>query len=108
MNEWRRDALYFHIPEGVKLVGDSGYDGQRDKVTTTMDAHAPDTKALFKRIKSQLESCNGRFKNFKVARESFRHGRDTLNKMKSHKKAFEACVVLVQYDIENGHSLFEV
>eukprot|EP00804_Cyclotella_cryptica_P020704 CCRYP_003513-RA/>CCRYP_003513-RA protein AED:0.19 eAED:0.19 QI:0/0/0/1/0/0/2/0/186 len=66
MNEWNRDALYFNIPDGVKLVGDSGYDGQRDKVTTTMDAHAPDTKALFKRIKSQLESCNGRFKTSKL------------------------------------------
>eukprot|EP00804_Cyclotella_cryptica_P014138 CCRYP_005575-RA/>CCRYP_005575-RA protein AED:0.15 eAED:0.15 QI:0/0/0/1/0/0/2/0/214 len=108
MNEWNRDALYFNIPDGVKLVGDSGYDGQRDKVTTTMDAHAPDTKALFKRIKSQLESCNGRFKNFKVIRESFRHGQGTDDKLKRHKYSFEACVVLVQYDIENGHPLFEV
>ena len=108
MNEWDRNALYFHIPDGVKLVGDSGYDGQRDKVTTTMDAHSSTTKALFKRIKSQLESCNGRFKNFKVVRESFRHGQSTDGKLKRHKHSFVACVVLVQYDIENGHPLFEV
>ena len=41
---WKRSALYFNIPAGVKLVGDSAYKGQADKVTTTKDAHDPETK----------------------------------------------------------------
>eukprot|EP00804_Cyclotella_cryptica_P023557 CCRYP_018917-RA/>CCRYP_018917-RA protein AED:0.26 eAED:0.27 QI:0/0/0/1/0/0/4/0/153 len=56
MNTWNRSSLYFNVPESVKLVGDSAYAGQPDKI----------------------------------------------------KVAFEAADVLVQYDIENGHSLFEV
>lgn len=90
------------------MVGDSGYEGQEDKVTTTKESHDPNTKALFKRLKSLLETRNGRLKNFKVVRESFRHGRGTDNKLGKIKIAFEACAVLVEYDIENGHSLFEV
>jgi hypothetical protein len=108
MNTWNRSSLYFNVPESVKLVGDSAYAGQPDKVTTTKDAHSPTTKRLFARMKSMLETCNGRLKNFKVVRESFRHGQGTNDKLKKIKVAFEAAAVLVQYDIENGHSLFEV
>lgn len=108
MNTWNRNSLYFNVPDGVKLVGDSAYAGQLDKVTTTQDAHKGSTKKLFARIKSLNETCNGRLKNFKVVRESFRHGIDAEDKLKKIKMAFEAAAVLVQYDIENGHSLFEV
>lgn len=108
MNTWNRSSLYFNVPDGVKLVGDSAYAGQLDKVTTTQDAHKGSTKKLFARIKSLNETCNGRLKNFKVVRESFRHGTDAEDKLKKIKMAFEAAAVLVQYDIENGHSLFEV
>lgn len=54
------------------------------------------------------ETCNGRFKNFKAARESFHYGTDANDKLKKIKMAFEAVAVLVEYDIENGHGLFEV
>lgn len=107
-NTWNKKSLYFNVPNNVKLVGDSAYEGQSDKVTTTKDAHSRETKRLFARMKSMLETCNGRFKNFKVVRESFRHGKDTDDKLKQIKVTFEAVAVLVQYDIENGHSLFEV
>jgi hypothetical protein len=107
-NEWNKNSLYFNVPDGVKLVGDSAYKGQTDKVTTTMDGHSAETKRLFARIKSMNETCNGRFKNFKVVRESFRHGSGTNDKLKKIKLAFEAAAVLVEYDIENGHPLFEV
>lgn len=105
---WKRSALYFHIPSGVKLVGDSAYSSQPDKVTTTKDAHDPKTKKLFARMKSMQETCFKRFKDFKVLRESFRHGTGTDNKLEKIKTSFEAVAVLVQYDIENGHPLFEV
>jgi hypothetical protein len=107
-NEWKRSSLYFNVPKGVQLVGYSTYQGQNDKVATTMDGHSAETKRLFARIKSMNKTCNGRLKNFKVVRESFRHGSDTNDKLKKIKLAFEAAAVLVQYDIENGHPLFEV
>lgn len=105
---WKKDSLYNNVPDGIKLVGDSAYAGQPDKVTRTMDAHQPKTKKLFARIKSMNETANGRIKSFKALRESFRHGTSTNDKLKKIKMAFEAAAVLVQYDIENGHPLMEV
>jgi hypothetical protein len=115
--KWNRQALYWNVPQGVKLVGDSGYSGQQDKVTTTKDAHSKETKQLFARIKSQVETANGRFKNFKILTTGFRHyagpagiedEQKTIAKLSKIKTAFEAVVVLVEYDIENGHPLFVV
>ena len=107
-NEWKRSALYFHIPNNVKLVGDSAYAGQPDKVTTTNDQHSRATKNFFARIKSLNETVFNRMKNFKILRESFRHGTGTLDKLKKHKMAAEAVAVLVEYDIEYEKPLFEV
>lgn len=106
---WHKSSLYNNAPSGVKFVGDSAYTGQPDKVTTTLDAHSKTTKTLFGRIKSLNETANGRLKNFKVVRDSFRHGKkDSDDKMAKIRLSFEAAAVLVEYDIENGHSLFEV
>ena len=60
--------------DNVKLVEDSAYAGQPDKVTTTKGAHNPASKRSFARMKSLIETCNGRLKNFKVVHESFCHG----------------------------------
>ena len=106
--KWKKSALYFHIPKTVRLVGDSAYQGQQDKVTTTKDAHKPATKKLFARMKSMQETCFKRFKDFKVLRDSFRHGKNTNDKLAKIKMSFEAVAVLLQYDFENGSRLFEV
>ena len=50
--EWKKSTLYFNLPKGLRLVGDSAYEGQPDKVSTTNDAHDPATKELFARMKS--------------------------------------------------------
>eukprot|EP00804_Cyclotella_cryptica_P002782 CCRYP_009332-RA/>CCRYP_009332-RA protein AED:0.29 eAED:0.29 QI:0/0/0/1/1/1/2/0/133 len=108
MHAWNRSALYFNVPVSVKRVGDLAKAGQPDKTTTTKDAHSPTNKRLFARMKSMLETCNGRLKNFKFVCEFFCHGQGTSNKPKKIKVAFESAAVLVQYDIENGHGIFEV
>lgn len=116
-DKWNKKALYWRKPKNVMLVGDSGYGGQQDVVTTTKDSHSAETKKLFARIKSQVESANGRFKNFKILTTGFRHyagppeleDEDKTNeKLRKIKTAFESVVVLVEYDIENGHPLFVV
>lgn len=108
MKKWKRSSLYFHIPKTARMVGDSAYEGQPDKVSTTKDAHKPETKELFARMKSMKETCFKRFKDFKVLRESFRHGKSTEDKLAKIKLSFEAVAVLLQYDFENGSRLFEV
>ena len=51
-----------------------------------------------------------RLKDFKVLRGPFRHGQGTKDKLEKINLCSEACLVLVQYDIENGngHPLFQV
>jgi len=92
-----------------KLIGDSAYEGQIDVVTTTKDAHKPATKKLFARMKSMQETCFKRLKDFKVLRESFHHGKKGTNdKLRAIQRAFVATAVLLQYDFDYGHRLFEV
>ena len=107
-DEWNEKSLYFNVPDGVMLVGDSAYDGQTDKARTTKDSHNSFTKKLFARIKSMNETANSRLKIFNVLRDSFCHGTSKEDKLKKIKWSFEASAVLVQYDIETGHPLFEV
>ena len=104
---WERSALYFHVPNNVKLVGDSAYGGQPDKVTITRDAHKPATKVLFARMKSMMETCFTRLKFFTCVIGPFRHGNSTTDKLNKVKLAFEAAAVLVQFDCKNGRPLFE-
>lgn len=64
-----------------------------------------DTRAIkgFKnRAKARHETFNTRLKNFKILDERFRHG------VTKHKAVFEACCVIVQYEMDNGHPLFDV
>ena len=107
-DNWKRSSLYFHVLRTPKLVGDSTYAGQLDKSTTTMDVHAPEAKNLFVRMKSTQETCFKRLKDFKVLRNSFRHGKNTADKLETIKVSFDAAAMLVQYVIENGHPLFQV
>ena len=112
--KWDKSSLYFQMTAlqeeyNLKLVGDSAYEGQADVVTTTKDAHKPATKKLFARMKSMQETCFKRLKDFKVLRESFRHGKKgTADKLEAIQRSFEATAVLLQYDFEDGHPLFEV
>ena len=108
MDSWKRSSLYFHLPNNVRLIGDSAYGGQPDKVSTTKDAHSPAAKKLFARMKSMQETCFKRFKDFEVLRESFRNRKGTEDKLGKIKMAFETTAVLVEYDLENGYRLFEV
>ena len=59
-------------------------------------------------MKSMQETCFKRLKDFKVLRNSFHHGKNTADKLEKIKMSFDAAAVLVQYDIENGHPLFQV
>ena len=107
-SKWKKTALYFNIPPNVRLVGDSAYVGQPDKVSTTKDAHSKQAKQLFGRMKSMQETVFKRLKDFKVLGETFRHGRGTQDKLEKLKMVFEATAVLMEYDIEYEGGLFEI
>jgi hypothetical protein len=99
--------LYFQIPEGKKLIGDSGYKGELSKISTTADAHSAEVKEFFARAKSRQETINTRLKSFNVLSCRFRHGKGVENKLRLHQTCFEAVCVLVQYDLAE-HGLMEM
>lgn len=105
---WDKNALYFQIPKGKKLIGDSGYEGEPDKVSTSIAEHEGEVKEFFARAKSRQETVNTRLKFFEVIGGRFRHGKGAKDKLKLHQMCFDAVSVLVQYDMENGHPLFEI
>ena len=104
---WDKSALYFKIPSGKRAVGDSGYKGV-PRVTVTRRKHSRGLKKFLTRAKQRQESFHTRLKSFHILRYRFRHGSSTESKMETHKMCVEAICVIVQYDLENGHPLFEV
>jgi hypothetical protein len=91
----------------VKLcLADRGYHSkQNDEACLFSLPNGFDSKALnnYKsRGRLRHETFNGRIKNFKCLSDTFRHG------FKKHKDVFEAVVVIVQYQMDNGSPIFEV
>lgn len=95
-------ALIFKIKDTQRVVGDSGYEGEPDKVGITRQGDSKEAKAFKARAKSRHESFNSRLKAFQILDLPFRHGFD------KHQTAFDSVCILCQYDIENGHGLMEM
>jgi hypothetical protein len=96
------NSLKSMIPDGKRAIGDSGYRGEPSKIALTRDGDSAAVKKFKARVKARHESFNSRLKSFNILDDAFRHGFD------NHQKAFESVCICVQYDIENGHGLFEV
>ena len=104
---WDKNALYFQVPEGKKVIGNSGYKGEPSKLSTSVDEHSDKVKEFFARSKSRQETINTRLKSFNVLSGRFRHGKGVENKLEAHQRVFEAVCVLVQYDLK-FHPLMEI
>ena len=85
---------------GQQAVADRAYSGPQVVVRNKFDT--PEVKSFKKRIRAHHETFNGRIKSFNILKERFRH------EVGQHKAVFEACCVIVQYDMETGHPLFRV
>jgi hypothetical protein len=96
-------SLKSKIPQGKRVVGDSGYIGEAPDITTVnRDKDSKEVRDFKNRVRARHESFNGRLKSFKILDERFRHGKP------KHQMVFEAICVLCQYDMENGHPLMEI
>lgn len=96
------------MPQGKKAVVDRGYRGTELGDQTLSYRNSLDTdavKAFKRRVRARHENFNARVKAFKIMDSAFRAKTDRMAK---HKAAFEAVCVLCQYDMENGHPLFDV
>ena len=106
-----KSALQKKIPKGKKSITDRGYrpnkkDKEKDPTVSYRNARDTDEVAAFKRrVRARHESFNARIEHFKVLKDPFRARKD---RFKKHQQCFEAVCVLVQYDMEHGHPLFDV
>jgi hypothetical protein len=108
-------ALQFKVPPGKRVVADSAYRSEVGIVATTKEKHPPEVKREFARIKSRQETFNSRIKSFRILSMPFRHNLDATDEdneenrsLGFHRQVFESVCVAVQYDMENGHPLFEI
>jgi hypothetical protein len=94
------NGLKSKIPAGKKVIADRIY---RDPVCSIRNPQdTPEVRKFKRRARARHETFNGRLKTFKVLAEKFRHGPEKC------KAVFEAVCVITQYELENGHPLFDV
>jgi DDE superfamily endonuclease len=90
------------IPAGKRAVGDKGYVGMSQVVTTRNRFDQPFVREFKSRARARQESINQRIKNFQILDIQFRHS------IAKHEHAFHAVCVVVQYQLENGSPLFSI
>lgn len=103
---FREDGLKEKMPAGKIAIADRGYQTSRqDEVNMMATPQMNDDPGLHKfmsRVRCRTETVMGRLKEFKILSETFRHDNE------KHEWAFKACVVIVQYQIDNGAFLYDV
>ncbi len=96
------DGFKEKIPGRTQVIGDRGYRGEPTKISTPNPHDSEVAGGYKRRARARHESFNQRIKIFKILDSKFRHD------IEKHKVAFEAVCVIVQYDMKNGHPLFEI
>ena len=90
-----RDGLEGMIPEGQLAIGDSGYSSS-DRTSVIQENDSPEVLDFKNRARARQENIYERMKRFAIIGTRFRYSVD------------KACLVLVQYDIDNGRPLNNV
>lgn len=86
----------------VKAIGDNGYPGHANVVSTFNAMDDDDVKIFKSRALLRQETFNGHLKNFRSLAVEFRHSEERF------KHVFEAIVVICQYKIETDVPLFDI
>jgi hypothetical protein len=103
-------GLKSQLQEGEYIFADQGYRGEPEKLRLRNPFDPEAVKEAKKRSLARQETFNARIKSFKVLTEPFnsKHIHDGVSYHDKHKAVVEAIVVLLQYEMENGHLLFAV
>jgi len=105
--EWNRDALYWKIPMGKKVVADGIYSGCPEKVMVKRFGHPAWVTEYLDRIQNRQETYHERLSNFNILSARFRHGKSSKEKMELHRMAVDCVAFLVHYDLKY-HPLMDV
>ena len=99
-------GLMSKIPDGYRAVGDEGYRGEPSKVSTRNQYNSKELNDFENRVRARHETANSRLKAFGILNQVFRSKGES--RMEKHKSVFEACCVIIQYEMDNGNKLFKV
>lgn len=96
-------GLLEKIPEGKVVVCDRVYrkSDHADKLALPNLGDSEDLQNFKARLRARHESLNGRLKDWRILFDIYRHPID------NHVHVLEAVAVLVQYQLDNGHPIFD-
>ena len=98
---FRTKGLKDKIPVGKRLIGDKGYKGEPDSISTQNDLDPREIAEFKERSQSRHETFNSRLKNFKCLSTRYRHN------LSFHKVCFEAICVILIIEMELESPLFD-
>jgi len=93
------DGLLSKIPEGKMCIMDEGYVGEACAGTKN-EFDTAEVKELKCRAKARQESVNQKLKSFGILNQTFRTTGEL--RLERHQAALEACLVIIQYELDNG------
>ena len=88
------------MPQGKKGIADSGYKHLNEHIAIHREGHSK----VMKHYINCVRACHENIYFFNILSESFCCSWENHDK---HKTFFEGSLVLVQYNMENGHPLME-
>lgn len=101
-----REGLKQKVAPNKLVIADRGYQTSQPEESAILsipdDMDCAELSNFKSRARLRHETFNGRLKFFNCLNETFRHAHD------KHKFVFEAVVVIVQYQMDNGAELFAV
>jgi hypothetical protein len=101
-------GLKSKLQKGHPAVTDEGYRGAPDYATTRNAYDSEEVKYFKGRAKARHETVNSRLKAFGILNQPFRTNGGKNGRLERHKAAFEACLVIIQYELDNGSKLMRV
>lgn len=99
---YRTGGLKQLMKPGKRGIGDSAFSGEPNSISISHNEDSAEVRKYKGMVKARHETFNSRIKSFDILASIFRHD------IALHQACFEAVCVLVQYDMENGHPLFDV
>ena len=96
-----RNYLHKILPKGEYYIADGGYKG--DHVPSVLYEDVPEEeKRRFKKIRARHENVNGRFKEWRILSDAFRHEEE------KHGLVFHAVAVLTQLEMETVRPIWRI
>ena len=95
-------GLKHKMPPGTKAIADRAYTSESLCATRNDEFDDGRVRKFKRRVRARHENINARIKVYNALTIPFRHG------VQKHGAVFDVACILVQYNMENGHPLFEV